>query len=206
MHNDFVKSLISDSGHPRHHGKLMPYQRFIGSWRFDWVGHNEDGSTRTVPGEWHFSWILEGRAIQDNWICPQTDLRSSEDYPEGEYGTTIRFYDFKENCIRIVFVGPILSNLRIFEDNLGKMNLSIKQVNQEILSVPQFTLYADTRRGRRPGFDLSAAPDMAKDYWERFNCLLAEDGIGIKKGIFGVHMDVELVNDGPVTIWLDSES
>ena len=115
MHNDFVKSLISDSGHPRHHEKLMPYQRFIGSWSFDWVGHNEDGSTRTVPGEWHFSWILEGRAIQDNWICPRTDLRSSEDYPEGEYGTTIRFYDFKENCTRIVFIGPILSNLKIFE-------------------------------------------------------------------------------------------
>ena len=115
MNKNFIESLISDSGHPRHHEKLKPYQGFIGSWIFDWVGYNEDGSTWTVPGEWHFSWILEGRAIQDNWICPKIDLRLSENYPEGEYGTTIRFYDFREGCIKIIFIGPILSNLSIFK-------------------------------------------------------------------------------------------
>ena len=93
-------------------------------------------------------------------------------------------------------------NLRIFEDEGGKMNLNIRQVNGQILSVPQFTLYADTRKGNRPGFDLSAEPKMAKDYWERFNNKLTEYDIDIKTGAFGAHMDVELINDGPVTIIL----
>lgn len=93
-------------------------------------------------------------------------------------------------------------NLRIFEDEQGKMNLNIRQVNGQILSVPQFTLYADTRKGNRPGFDLSAEPKMAKDYWERFNNKLTEYDIDIKTGVFGTHMDVELINDGPVTIIL----
>jgi len=93
-------------------------------------------------------------------------------------------------------------NLRIFEDEGGKMNLNIRQVNGQILSVPQFTLYADTRKGNRPGFDLSAEPKMAKDYWERFNNKLTEYDIDIKTGVFGAHMDVELINDGPVTIML----
>jgi len=78
-------------------------------------------------------------------------------------------------------------------------------VKGQVLSVPQFTLYADTRKGNRPGFDLSAAPDMAKDYWERFNNLLVEGGVNVQKGVFAAHMEVELVNDGPVTIWLDSK-
>lgn len=97
-----------------------------------------------------------------------------------------------------------LTNLRIFEDDKGKMNLNVTQVNGEVLSVPQFTLYADTTRGNRPGFDLSAEPDRAKEYWERFNSLLAASGINVKRGVFGAHMEVTLTNDGPVTIWLDS--
>lgn len=96
-----------------------------------------------------------------------------------------------------------LINLRIFEDKKGKMNLNIKQVNGKILSVPQFTLYADTTRGNRPGFDLSAPPHEAKDYWQRFNNLLIREGVDVEKGVFGAHMEVELTNDGPVTIWLD---
>lgn len=91
-------------------------------------------------------------------------------------------------------------NLRIFEDEQGKMNLNIKQVTGEILSVPQFTLYADIQKGNRPGFDLAAEPKMAKEYWEKFNTILKNNGIGVKEGAFGAHMAVELVNDGPVTI------
>ena len=97
-------------------------------------------------------------------------------------------------------------NLRIFEDENSRMNLNISQINGKILSVPQFTLYADTSRGNRPGFESSAKPDVAKDYWEKFNYLLESTGIEVKRGVFGEHMQVELVNDGPVTIWLDSKS
>ena len=98
-----------------------------------------------------------------------------------------------------------VANLRIFEDKEHKMNLNVKQVDGQILSVPQFTLHADTRKGNRPGFDLSAEPEMAKGYWQKFNNLLKEDGIVLKEGLFGAHMEVGLVNDGPVTIWLDSK-
>jgi hypothetical protein len=117
MNGLFVETLVSEEGHPEHREKLKLYEVFIGTWDFDWVGHKEDGSTWTVPGEWHFSWVLEGRAIQDNWICPKTPLRSSGEYPAGEYGTTIRFYDFKEDCIKVVWVGPILSQVHIFRAN-----------------------------------------------------------------------------------------
>ena len=96
-------------------------------------------------------------------------------------------------------------NLRIFEDEKGKMNINILQSGGEIMSVPQFTLYADVRKGNRPGFDKSAEPGRAEEYWRSFNDKLRDKGVVVKEGIFGAHMDVGLINDGPITIWLDSK-
>jgi len=106
----------------------------------------------------------------------------------------------------IEYLSKKVSNMRIFEDEQGKMNLNIYQVNGRILSVSQFTLYANTKKGNRPGFDQSAEPAMAKEYWEKFNDLLRANGLEVAEGIFGAHMSVKLINDGPVTIWIDSKN
>lgn len=94
-------------------------------------------------------------------------------------------------------------NFRIFDDGLGRMNLNILQVHGEILSVPQFTLYANLKRGNRPGFDESAEPHTAKKLWKYFNALLRQKGVTVAEGVFGVHMEIGLVNDGPVTFLLE---
>ena len=96
-----------------------------------------------------------------------------------------------------------VANLRIFEDQQGKMNLSIKEVNGEALVVSQFTLYADTRKGRRPSFTEAASPDFARSLVEHFAACLSNLGLPTKSGEFGAHMLVEIANDGPVTIWMD---
>ncbi len=120
MGNTFIETLVSEKGHPEYQEKLKPYEIFIGAWEFVWVKHKDDGTTLTIPGEWHFSWILEGRAIQDTWICPGKNFRTSGQYPAGEYGTTIRFYDFKEDCLKVIWVGPTLSRLNIFKAKTTK--------------------------------------------------------------------------------------
>ena len=96
-----------------------------------------------------------------------------------------------------------LLNLRVFEDENEKMNLSLKQVNGELLIVSQFTLYADTSSGNRPSFINAAKPDMANELYEYFCSQCAKEGIHVEKGVFGVHMEVSLLNDGPVTIMLE---
>ena len=94
--------------------------------------------------------------------------------------------------------------LRIFEDENDQMNLGLEDVNGELLVVSQFTLYGDARKGRRPSFIESAKPDIAKPLYEKFIQKAKEDNIVCEVGIFGAHMNVEIHNDGPVTIILDS--
>lgn len=101
------------------------------------------------------------------------------------------------------FLAEKVANLRIFEDEQGKTNLSILDVKGEAIVVSQFTLYADTRKGRRPSFTDAALPDVAEPLVERFVELLRGHGVPTQTGQFGAHMQVEIHNDGPVTVWLE---
>ncbi len=96
-----------------------------------------------------------------------------------------------------------IANLRIFEDEQGKINRSLLEVGGAAIVVSQFTLYADTRKGRRPSFTDAAPPELARPIVERFAALLAQQGVPTQMGEFGAHMLVEIENDGPVTIWLE---
>jgi D-tyrosyl-tRNA(Tyr) deacylase len=97
-------------------------------------------------------------------------------------------------------------NLRVFEDEQGKMNRALPEAGGDILVVPQFTLFGDVRKGRRPSWDAAAPPDIAADRVEAFSRALEARGAAVKRGAFREHMEVELVNDGPVTLWIDSAS
>jgi D-tyrosyl-tRNA(Tyr) deacylase len=98
-----------------------------------------------------------------------------------------------------------IAKLRIFKDDQGKMNLSVKEAGNAALIVSQFTLAADLR-GNRPGFSPAASPEEGKRLYEHFTTRIAAEGIAVQTGIFGADMDVDLLNQGPVTIWLDTDS
>ena len=96
-----------------------------------------------------------------------------------------------------------ITNLRVFESEPGKMNLGLRDVDGEILSISQYTLYADVKHGNRPGFSKAAKPSLAEPLYDQFNQKLAATGIPVATGQFGADMKVDLENDGPVTIWYE---
>ncbi|SEF22809.1 D-tyrosyl-tRNA(Tyr) deacylase [Streptococcus gallolyticus] len=125
--------------------------------------------------------------------------------------------DIKQGLLLLVGVGPDdeqedldyavrkITNIRIFSDDMGKMNLSVQDVKGSILSVSQFTLFADTKKGNRPAFTGAAKPDKAEQLYNAFNEALAQC-VPVETGVFGADMHVSLVNDGPVTIILDTKA
>ena len=102
------------------------------------------------------------------------------------------------------YLADKLIHLRIFSDDAGKMNRSALDSGAAFLVVSQFTLYGDTRKGRRPGFDAAAPPERARALYEYFTRKLRESGLQIETGVFQAHMQVELINDGPVTFLVES--
>ncbi|KAA8434167.1 D-aminoacyl-tRNA deacylase [Weissella sagaensis] len=99
-----------------------------------------------------------------------------------------------------------ITKLRVFEDTIGKMNLSIEDISGQILSISQFTLYADTKKGNRPSFTKAGQPDFANKMYQLFNEKLRDTGLTVATGEFGADMQVQLINDGPVTIIFDTEN
>ena len=97
-----------------------------------------------------------------------------------------------------------IAGLRVFEDDGGKMNLALADVGGAVLAVSQFTLYADVRKGRRPSFIAAARPEQAEPLYQRFCSLLRSEGVPVQQGVFQAEMQVSLINDGPVTIWMDT--
>jgi D-tyrosyl-tRNA(Tyr) deacylase len=132
---------------------------------------------------------------------------SDGDYINGEIDKGLLIFlgiTHEDNDKDLDYIADKISGLRIFEDEQGKMNLSINDIKGEILLISQFTLYGDCRKGRRPGFTDAARPEIAIPLYEKMIDTLKLKGIKVEVGIFGADMLVDIQNDGPVTILLDS--
>jgi D-tyrosyl-tRNA(Tyr) deacylase len=110
-----------------------------------------------------------------------------------------------DSDVQVKTLADKIVHLRIFGDDEGKMNRSLLDVGGEVLVVSQFTLYADVRKGRRPSFTDAAPPSLAEPLVERFKEAVAGYGLTVASGIFGAYMQIDIRNEGPVTIWMDSE-
>ncbi|MBP8614094.1 MAG: D-tyrosyl-tRNA(Tyr) deacylase [Firmicutes bacterium] len=104
----------------------------------------------------------------------------------------------------VSYMADKIAGLRVFPDDDGKMNLSLIDISGEVLVVPQFTLYGDVRKGKRPGFDAAALPEKGEDFYMKVVDAISDMGLTAKTGAFGEHMEVHLINDGPVTILISS--
>lgn len=132
---------------------------------------------------------------------------SDGDYINGEIDKGLLVFlgiTHEDNDKDLDYIADKISGLRIFEDEQGKMNLSIDDIKGEILLISQFTLYGDCRKGRRPGFTDAARPEIAIPLYEKMIDTLKLKGIKVEVGIFGADMLVDIQNDGPITILLDS--
>lgn len=128
---------------------------------------------------------------------------------KGEIGTGLLVFLGVEDADEVQdleWLSKKIIGLRIFSDNNGKMNLDLRNVEGAVLCVSQFTLHASTKKGNRPSFIRSADPTKAEKMYLQFIDALRFDGMKVAEGVFGANMQVELVNDGPVTIWIDSKN
>ncbi len=108
-----------------------------------------------------------------------------------------------DDALIVQHLAKKVANLRIFEDTEGKMNLNVKAISSAVLSIPQFTLEANTKKGHRPSFTEACAPEKATTLFDDFNQALQQEGLQVARGVFSAHMNIALDNDGPVTIILE---
>ena len=135
-------------------------------------------------------------------VCAMNDDNEEDGYFDSDEIRTSYRDDNEEDAEKMA---SKISKIRIFNDEAGKLNKSIIDINGEALVVSQFTLAADTSRGNRPGFSYAAHPEQGEKLYEYFTQQLQNQNINCKKGVFGGDMKVSLVNDGPITIWLDNK-
>jgi len=113
--NEFLNALFSEKANTELGENLNLFGQFVGEWEFDWYGYEPNQEKQFEKGEWIFSWVMEGRVIQDLWIIPERNRRNIPKLPKGEYGSTLRFFNEKTKVWNAVWVGPIKNRLHTFE-------------------------------------------------------------------------------------------